>query len=162
MIAVGGITGCAGYRVGNISGKEIQGVRTVYVPTVRNASTEPSLQIVTTNAIIRRIENDGTLETSGTTGADSELSVTIKRVVKTPVRGLRNDGQFTAQFEIAIEAEATFINRRLGKTLFTNRMVSGKTSYFTQSDQTESERQALPMASEDLANNLVSLITEGW
>jgi hypothetical protein len=40
--------------------------------------------------------------------------------------------------------------------------VSGSTSFFTQADINEGERQALPLAAIDLANNTVSLVTEGW
>jgi hypothetical protein len=54
------------------------------------------------------------------------------------------------------------VNRRLGRKIFENYPVNGTTTFFTQSNIQEGERQALPLAAEDLANNAVKLVTEGW
>jgi hypothetical protein len=85
------LSGCAGYRVGNISGRELQGVRSVFVPTVKNETIEPGLPVMVSNEIIRRFDNDGTLETLQSAQADSELDVTIKRMERRPVRGNRRN-----------------------------------------------------------------------
>ena len=156
------LSGCAGYRVGNISGRDLQGVRSVYVPVVKNTSLEPDIQVTTTNAIIRRFNDDGTLQVNQTTNADSELDVTITNVQHTPVRSSTSDILVTAQYQVTIQATATFVNRRLGRKIFENVSVSGSTTFFTQSNIQEGERQALPLAAQDLANNTVKLITEGW
>jgi hypothetical protein len=154
--------GCAGYRVGNTSGRNLQGVRSVYVPTVKNTSLEPDLQMTVTNAIIRRFNEDGTLEVNQNSNADSELDVTITNIQHTPVRSSTSDILVTAQYQLTIQGTATFVNRRLGRKIFENFSISGNTTFFTQSDIQEGERQALPLAAEDLATNAVHLITEGW
>jgi hypothetical protein len=153
---------CAGYRLGNIGGEAIQGVRTVYVPMAKNESYSPDLQVVVTNAILRRFDADGTLRTSDSDHADAELEVVIRRVSREAIRPEVLDPLATAQYYVRIEAEATLINRRLGQKTLDHVKVDGRTSYFTQKDMVEAERQALPLAAEDLAKNLVSLITEGW
>jgi hypothetical protein len=162
MLIVLALSGCAGYRVGNTSGRDLQGVRSVYVPVVKNTSLEPDLQMTVTNEIIRRFNNDGTLEVSQNANADSELDVTITNVQHTAVRSSTTDILITAQYQLTIQATATYVNRRLGRKIFENYQVSGMTTYFTQSDIQEGERQALPLAAQDLANNTVKLITEGW
>lgn len=159
---VGLLGGCAGYRVGNISGRDLQGVHSVYVPVVRNASLEPDLQVVATNAIIRRFENDGTLSVNQNADSDSELDVTITDVQRQPIRSSTTDVLLTSEYELTIQARATFVNRRLGRKIFENVQVSGSTTFFTQADINEGIRQALPLAAIDLANNTVSLVTEGW
>jgi hypothetical protein len=151
-----------GYRVGDISGRELQGVHSVYVPVVRNASLEPDIQMVATNAIIRRFENDGTLSVNQTADSDSELDVTITEVQRLPIRSSTSDVLVTAEYQLTIIGKATFINRRLGKKIFENATVNGSTSFFTQADINEGERQALPLACTDFANNAVKLVTEGW
>jgi hypothetical protein len=156
------VAGCSGYRLGNIGGKEVQGMRTIYVPVVKNEGYEPGLQVVTTNAIIRRFENDGTLQTVKSLDADGELNVTIKKVQRIGTRNDRNNVIRTAEYEVEIIAEATFTNRRLGRKIFENKEVRGKTAFYVPNDLQEGERQALPLASEDLANNIVKLIVEGW
>ena len=156
------LDGCAGYRVGNTSGRDLQGVRSVYVPVAKNTSLAPDLQMVVTNAIIRRFNNDGTLEVNQDSNADSELDVTVTNVQSTSVRSSSSDILVSAEYQLTIQATATYVNRRLGRKVFENYSVTGTTSFFTQSDIQEGERQALPLAAEDLANNVVKLITEGW
>lgn len=156
------LSGCAGYRVGNVSGRDLQGVRSVYVPVARNTSLQPDLQMTVTNAIIRRFNDDGTLETNQNANADSELDVTITDVFTSAVASTTNDLYVTAQYRVTIQATVTFVNRRLGRKIFENTRVSGSTTFFTQADVREAERQALPLAAQDLANNTVKLVTEGW
>jgi hypothetical protein len=40
--------------------------------------------------------------------------------------------------------------------------VVGTTSFFVQADVTTDERQALPLAAEELATHLVTQLSEGW
>ena len=162
ILAFGPLSGCAGYRVGNTSGRDLQGVRSVYVPVARNTSLQPDLQMTVTNAIIRRFNSDGTLEVNQNANADSELDVTITNVQHTAIRSSTSDILVTAQYQLTIQATATYVNRRLGRKIFENVGVTGSTTFFTQSDIQEGERQALPLAADDLANNAVKLITEGW
>jgi hypothetical protein len=156
------LSGCAGYRLGDISGRDLQGVHSVYVPVAQNESLEPDLQVVMTNAIIRRFENDGTLTVNQSSNADSELDVTIVSVQRTPLRSSTTDLLLTTEYQLTINATATYVNRKLGKKIFENTAVSGSTSFFTQADINEGQRQALPLAATDLATNTVKLVTEGW
>jgi hypothetical protein len=120
------------------------------------------LQATVTNAIVRRFNSDGTLEVNLNANADSELDITITNVQHTAVRSSTTDILVTAQYQLTIQATATYTNRKLGRKIFENYAVAGSTTFFTQSNIQEGERQALPLAAEDLANNAVKLITEGW
>ena len=162
LSAVLALGGCAGYRVGDTSGRELQGVRSVYVPVAHNTSLEPDLQMTVTNAIIRRFNSDGTLEVNQNSNADSELDITIINIEHTPVRSSASDVLVTSQYQLTIQATVTYVNRRLGKKIFDNISVEGSTAFFTQSDIQEGERQALPLAADDLANNVVKLVADGW
>lgn len=162
LLAVLTASGCAGYRVGDVSGRNLQGVHSVYVPVARNNSLQPDIQVTVTNSIIRRFNTDGTLEVNQSSNADSELDVTITDVQSSPLRSSQNDILITAQYQLTIRATATYVNRRLGRKIFENVEVTGMTSFFTQSNIQEGIRQALPLAANDLANNTVKLVTEGW
>jgi hypothetical protein len=161
-LSVLSLSGCAGYRVGDVSGRDLQGVRTIYVPVARNTSLQPEAQMLVTDAMIHRIGSDGTLSAVPNAAADAELDVTITNVQQTAVRSSSNDILVTAQYQLTIQATATFVNRKLGRKIFENYAVAGSTTFFTQSNIIEGERQALPLAAADLANNTVKLITEGW
>lgn len=156
------LSGCAGYRVGNVSGRNLQGVRSVYVPMVKNASLQPDVQPLVTNAIISRFNDDGTLTVSQNNNADSELDVTVTSVTETQVSNSVNDINITTQYQINMQATATYVNRRLGRKIFENVQVSGITNFFTQANIQEGIRQAIPLAAQDLANHTVKLVTEGW
>jgi hypothetical protein len=162
MAGMVALSGCAGYRVGDTAGRDLQGVRSVYVPTVRNSSLEPDIQMTVTNAIIRRFGNDGTLSVAQNINADSELDVTITNVQQTAIRTSTSDILVAAQYQLTIQATATYVNRRLGRKIFENSPVIGTTTFFVQSNIQEGIRQALPLAAQDLANNVVKTITEGW
>ncbi len=162
LLFVLALTGCAGYRVGDVSGRNLQGVRSVYVPVVKNASLEPDLQMTVTNAIIRRFNNDGTLTVNQNASADSEIDVIVTNIDHTPIRSSNSDLLITAEYQLRIDANVTFINRKLGRKVFENITVTGSTNYFSQANLLEAERQALPLAAEDLATNAVKLVTEGW
>jgi hypothetical protein len=137
-------------------------VRSVYVPVAKNSSLEADLQVLVTDAIIQRFNNDGTLEVNQTGDADSELDVTLDTVRRSPVASSTSNILTTSEYQLTISAKVTYVNRRLGRKIFENATVNGTTTYFTQSDILESERQALPLAAQDLANNAVKLVTEGW
>ncbi len=162
LLAALACSGCAGYRVGNISGRNVQGVRSVFVPVARNSSLQPDLQVTVTNAIIRRFNDDGTLEVNQDSNADSELDVTITDVRNSAIASSTSDVYVTAQYQVTITATATYVNRRLGRKIFENVPVSGSTTFFTQADIQEGERQALPLAAQNLAQNAVKLVAEGW
>ena len=156
------LTGCAGYRMGSVGGKNIQGVSTVFVPVTKNTVLEGGIDVPLTTQIIRTFDQDGTLATAETQAADSELDVTVTKVDRGMLQYERQDVQAANQFEVTLRAQVTFVNRKTGKRILDNVAVSGKNSYFVQRDQVESERQALAMAEQDLAKNIVSLVVEGW
>ena len=51
---------------------------------------------------------------------------------------------------------------RDGKTIGPPGEAQGTTSFFVGSDVVTDERQALPLATEELATRLVSQLSEGW
>lgn len=156
------LTGCAGYRLGNIQGSDMRGVRTIYVPTVKNYSYTANVPTMVTNAILRRLDNDGTFQSSRSRQADATLEVSVVQVTKNPLRSARTDILLTEEYELVLEAKATLTNLKTGQRVFTDRLVKGRTTFYIQQNGQEAERQALPNAADQLANNLVSLITEGW
>ena len=90
------------------------------------------------------------------------IDVTIASVQRSAVASSTNNILVTEQYQLTITAKATYVNRRLGRKIFENTGVTGSTYFFTQADIQEGIRQALPLAAQDLANNTVKLVTEGW
>lgn len=156
------LTGCAGYRVGNVSGQEIQGLNSVYIPMARNESYAPDVIAYVTNQTIRAFDNDGTLRTSQSKNADSELLITVTDVDRTQTRTTREDVLTTAEYRLTISAKITLTNRVLGKKIINEQLMRGTTTFFVQQDLNEAQRQAMPLAAKDLGRNICLRVVEGW
>ncbi|MDX6767723.1 MAG: LPS assembly lipoprotein LptE [Candidatus Methylacidiphilales bacterium] len=156
------LSGCSGYRLGNVPYKEMEGVRSIYVPTVKNKTLEPSLQIAATNAILRAIDNDGTYHSARSSAADATLEVTLSQFSRKPIRSNRENLTTTIQYRLTIVATGTLTNHRTGQKVFSELTATGETDFFVQDDLQESERQAAPTALDQMAQRLVNQITEGW
>lgn len=156
------LTSCAGYRLGNVPYRELEGVRTIYVPVVKNKTYEPAVQVMATNAILRAINNDGTYQSSRIGNADATLDVTLIDFKRSPLRSSRDNIGRTEQYRIELTAVATLTNHRTGTKVFTDIRATGETDFFVQNDLQEGERQAIPIAADDMARKLVNQIAEGW
>lgn len=157
------LTGCAGYRLGNVGGKEVQGVQSVYVPMARNQTvTPPGIEFQVTNAVINKFGTDGTLETKQSVHADSELEIVIVEYDRVPLRSTQQDVLVTAEYRLLITAEIKFTNRRTSQVIISKERILGDTEFFVVQDLNEGQRQAIPLAAEDLADKIVNRIVEGW
>ncbi len=153
------LAGCA-YKVGSIGGEQLAGVTSVYVPVIKNDTYEPGVSVMITNSIIQRLHNDGTLEVKRKGDADSELDVRLLRVERRATRSVRNDTRLVAEYRLVLVANYTFTSRN-GKPPVIGE-AEGRTEFFVGADMQEGERQAIGMAADDLAKNIVEKITENW
>jgi hypothetical protein len=65
------------------------------------------------------------------------------------------------EFNLSLRVRYSVIDKS-GKVLSPPSDVVGTTSFFVGPDITSDERQALPLAAEELAKTLVSQLSEGW
>lgn len=160
LLALAGLlSGCAGYHVGPVAPKFMSGVRTIAVPTFRNESLEPRMEVLVTNIVIKQLQQDGTYQVTDPEHADAVLDGKIEKVTRRPSRSVRGNIQATREFVVSLTLK--YEVRRRGQ-LLTAQSVVGDTSFFVGSEVQQEERQALPLAAEDAAVRLVSQLTEGW
>ncbi len=160
-VATLAVGGCA-YRLGSIAGEELRGVRTVYVPVVKNETYEPNISVMVTDAIIQQFHRDGTLRVVREAGADSTLDVKLVEFDRRPQRSGRRDTRVTSEYRVELKAEATFKRRGEAEPIFKGRRFTGETEFFIGQDLQEAERQSMGLLAEDLARQIVSEVTEGW
>lgn len=151
--------GCAGYHIGPVAPKFMDGVRTVAVPTCTNDTLEPHIEVLVTNQIIKQLQQDGTFMVANRDRADVVVECKIEKIHRRPARSVR--GNVLATREFIITMRLTYTVKRGGETLRTG-SVTGDTNFFAGPDIQQQERQAIPLAAEDAAIRLVSQITEGW
>lgn len=152
--------GCAGYHLGPAKPSYLRDVHTIAVPTFTNTTLEPRIEVLVTNTVIKQFQQDGTFRIVGADAADATLKTEIASVGRAPARSVRGNVLATTEFYLTLTVKYTLLGRD-GKAL-TAGAATGSTSFFVGTDVNTDERQALPLAAEELARHLVSQLSEGW
>jgi hypothetical protein len=160
-------TGCAGYTVGPIKPKTMKAVTKICVKNIKNDTLEPRVEVQLANALIKQFQQDGTYEITDENTADAILTVTLNQIERRPARSLRGNVLQTREYLLNLRCRYKVTAARTGVPL-DERNVVGTTNYFITgenlltADSNFDARQALPLAAEDMAVRLVSMVSEGW
>jgi hypothetical protein len=155
------LSGCLGYHVGPVKPYYLRDVHTVAVPTFKNKTLLPRMEVLVTDTVIKQLQQDGTFQIAGDETADATLEGEITRIDRIPARFVRGNVLATREFSLTMHVKYSLTGRN-GEKLEDQKEVTGTTSFFVGSDPTTDERQALPLATEQLATNLVAQLSEGW
>jgi hypothetical protein len=154
------VSGCAGYRLGPATPAHLSHIKTIAVPTFANTTLVPRIEVLVTNTIIKQFQQDGTFRIAGADQADAVLKGEIVSVGRSPARSLRGNVLSTTEFNLNLTVRYVLTGKD-GKVLHPG-SAAGNTSFFVGSDVSTDERQALPLAAEELAKQMVSQLSEGW
>jgi hypothetical protein len=155
------LSGCAGYHVGPATPAYLRQVHSIAVPTFRNMTLVPRIEVLVTGTVIKQFQQDGTFRIASEDNADATLKGEIVTVGRSPARSVRGNVLATTEFNLAVRVRYTLVGRD-GKTISGPSDAAGSTSFFVGEDVATDERQALPLAAEELAGHLVSQLSEGW
>ena len=117
--------------------------------------------MLVTDTVIKQLQQDGTFKVASDNDADAVLKGEITRIDRIPARSVRANVLATQEFNLRMDVRYTVAGRD-GTALVGNGRATGATSFFVSADVTTDERQALPLATEDLASRLVTQLSEGW
>jgi hypothetical protein len=152
--------GCAGYTLGPAKPAYLAQVHSIAVPTFGNITLSPRIEVLVTSTVIKQFQQDGTFRIANEDQADAILKAEIVAVGRSPARSVRGNVLSTTEFNLSLIVKYSLIGHD-GKVL-TTAGASGNTSFFVGSDVSTDERQAMPLAAEELAKQLVSQLSEGW
>ena len=162
---------CSGYHVGPVKPTKFKNVHRICVKNFKNDTLEPRMESLLANAVIKQFHVDGTYEITGEANADAILQGTVTQIQRTPTRALRGNILQSTEYLLILHASYRLTDAHGGQ-LLDARSVTGTTSFFVASgstdqdlltaDTAQDERQAIPLAAEDLATRITSLISEGW
>jgi Lipopolysaccharide-assembly len=155
------VSGCLGYHVGPVKPYYLRDVRSIAVPTFKNRTLVPRVEVLVTDTVIKQFQQDGTFQIASDDKADATLNGEVSRITRSPARSVRGNVLATSEFNLALTVRYSLTTRD-GKQLAGPGDAVGTTSFFVSSDVTTDERQALPLATEDLATRLVTQLSEGW
>ena len=111
----------------------------------------------------KKLDRDGTYRHARKDESDAILEVTIKKVERSAIRQSTEQFLTTLQFQLLVTVEYRLYNMKEKKDAIPNSTVIGTTTFFVQGDQTESQRQAYPLAAVSAAQAMVSsMANSGW
>ena len=140
----------------------MEGVRTIAVPTVRNETLVPRIEVLVTDSIVRQLQLDGVYKvTDSLKDADAVLECEIMRMSRPPGRSVLGDVQATEEFDMSLTVHYRVIRKATGEVV-DDRSTNGTTTFFVSGDVNQDERQAIPIAAQSGAQHIASEISEGW
>ena len=154
-------SGCAGYHLGPAKPASLSQIHSIAVPTFRNNTLTPRIEVLVTGTVIKQFQQDGTYRIANEAKADAILKGEIVAVGRSPARSVRGNVLSTTEFTLSVRVNYTLVGKD-GKPLGASGSAGGTTTFFVGSDVSTDERQALPLAAEELAVHLVSQLSEGW
>lgn len=160
LVAVS-LSGCAGYRVGDVKPAFLHDIKTIAILNFKNTTFTPRAETLVVNSVIKQFQQDGTYQITTPDKADAILDGVVSGVGRAAARSVRGNVLATREFNLTVTVGYT-LRGRDGAALVGPATIAGRTSFFVGTDVTTDERQALPIAAEDLATHLVSQISEGW
>lgn len=155
------LAGCAGYKIGPVKPTVMKGIATIAVPSFKNATLAPRIEVLLAHSVISHFQQDGTYQIASEKNADAILEGTIASIERRPARALRGNVLATTEFDLLLTIDFTLTNRATGKVV-THRKVIGKTNFFVGADLQQDEQQALPLAADKAAAQIVSILSEGF
>ena len=161
------LCGCAGYKIGPVKPKFMNGINSIAIQTFRNDTLEPRVEVDLATAVINQFQQDGTYQIVDEKDADAILEATLDSIQRHPARSVIGNVLQTQEFTLTIRGRFTLKKRGTGQILDV-RAVAGTTSFFVSgsgsvaADVNQDERQAVPLAAQDMAVQLVSQYSEGW
>ncbi len=143
-------------------------IKTIYIDTVRNEipidqvfAHEPGVEIKVTNAIIRRLNLDGTLKVvNDKSKADAMLDSSMIRFEQ---EGLRFTSlESVSEYKLFIALHLRLINPKTKEIIWEEPNFSGDTEYFVTEIKSIGRSLATDQAIDRLARNVVDRIVEDW
>jgi hypothetical protein len=154
------LAGCTGYHLGPVKPAAYEGIETIHVPLFKNETLEPRSAPMLTNAVVARIQEDGTYKVGSTTRADAIFQGTFKEIERRQLRGARFDTLVTRELNFRVVCD--WVLTTPDGTILAEGTDYGETAIFLDNNFQLSERQALPLAAKDFADKVVSELSEGW
>jgi hypothetical protein len=181
--AAASVVGCAGYQLGDIKPSIYSEVDSLFIPTFENETLEPRISTIVTDSVIKGLQTDGTYSIArNAESSDAVLKGKIKEIRRQQLRAARTDTLRTTELSVYVIVEWSLhdpvtgaklkytVERDLNDTNVEattnvrNRpgRVFGQTIQFIDGNFQTSERNAIPLAAQNAAEQLVIQLTEGW
>jgi hypothetical protein len=154
------LTNCAGYQLGASKPHQMANVTKLAVPTFKNNTLEPRLEVLVTNALIKKLQMDGTYQIVPRSEADAVLTASIEDIERTQFRSVRSNTLRSSEILMRLIVKYK-VEDNAGNKLLNGTERAWSNIILDPSVQI-TERQGLADAAERLGDTLASRISEGW
>jgi hypothetical protein len=161
------LSGCLGYQIGPVKPKYMYGINSIAVPNFKNNTLRARVEVMLADSLIKQIQQDGTYQVKSEDDADAIVKGTLMNVIRAPSKSVIGNVLLTSQYSLTVRCRFDVFKRSTGQ-LIDHRDMGGSTTFFVvgsesiAADVNLQERQALPLAAEQLMVSYVSYLTEGW
>jgi len=152
------LTSCASYKLGSSLPNDI---KTVYVPICVNKTKEINIENYVTQAILTRIQEDGSLRIADEQLADTILEVAIVDYELAPVQYLQGDEKTVSEYRLRLTAQFTFTRSSTGTVIITSSAI-GEHKFTPTGDMVQAKNQALPDAAANLSHYILEQVGDFW
>lgn len=154
------LASCAGYHTGVTKPKAMAKVTKLAVPTFKNETLAPRLEVLTTNELIKQLQIAGTYKIVPVSEADAVLHGTINEITSRQFRATRTNTLQTSQLQVGMVAKYE-VKSAAGELLMVGQGRHHSTLVLDPNLQV-TKQQALEDAAAGLARAVSSEVTEGW
>lgn len=151
--------GCGAYRLGTTLPDNL---KTVYVPTFKNTTYQPGIEVDITDAVVSQFRKDGNLQPVSQNEADTILLGEITGWERRVMGYTGKDDNEVEEYRLYVVAVIAFKDRSTGKLLVARQKIRGYTDFYLEGDMTEAEESAEPEAYKDLARRIVDHVVSIW
>ncbi len=142
-------------------------IKTIYVETVKNKidvekiyAYQPGLEMDITNAVIRRLQQEGIVKVVSKEHADAILKTDLLSFVQ---QGLRfTNLQSVQEYQLFIEVRLRLVDAKTGDLIWEEPTFTGDNEYYVSSVNSIGEQKAAVDAIDRLALNIVDRIVQDW
>src|SRR5438128_11157912 len=82
------LCGCLGYHIGPVKPYYLRDVHTIAVPTFKNRTLVPRIEVLVTDTVIKQLQQDGTFQIVSADKADATLDGEIFSITRMPARSV--------------------------------------------------------------------------
>jgi hypothetical protein len=159
FLVAAALAGCAGYKLGPTNGLPA-GSRSIQVRPFANKTREPRVTEYLSISMRKQLQQDGTYRLETSARPDILVTGEIVRFDRSGLSYQTNDVLTPQEYTLTLMARVVAVDVNSGKTNL-NRDVYGRTYIRIGNDLSSAERQAIPLLTDDLARNAVSLLVDG-
>ncbi len=170
VLAAGILSGCGYTRKSLLS----ENIKSVYVAPVKNAIDlsgevtdkkpfrvyRPGVEVELTNALINRFIFDGNLKVESPEAADATLETKLIDYRRDALR--YSDSDDVQEYRLSVVVDVTLYETRTRKVIWSNRSLTGDSSFFVAGPRAISEDAAAQKSVEDTARRVVDQTIEIW